>query len=104
MTTTPIRGKAASAGPAQQPFSYPRRREFVEPDWRRLPGYKDVTQAEWESSVWQRKHTVKNLKELKAALGNFLPDDLLASMERDQRERATMSILVPPQMLNTMDE
>ncbi|HEX8438135.1 lysine 2,3-aminomutase [Archangium sp.] len=104
MTTTPIRGKPASAGPAQQPFSYPLRREFVEPDWRRLPGYKDVTQAEWESSVWQRKHTVKNLKELKAVLGHFLADDLLASLERDQRERATMSILVPPQMLNTMDE
>ena len=64
MTTTPIRGKAASAGPAEQPFSYPLRREFVEPDWRRLPGYKAVTQAEWESSVWQRKNTVKNLKEL----------------------------------------
>ena len=104
MTTTPLRGKATSAGPAQQPFSYPLRREFVEPDWTRLPGYKGVTQAEWESALWQRKHTVKNLKELKAALGPLLPDDLLASMERDQRERATMSILVPPQMLNTMDE
>ncbi|AKF82491.1 lysine 2,3-aminomutase [Myxococcus fulvus 124B02] len=102
MTTTPIRGKT-EAGPAQQPFSYPLRREFVEPDWKRIPGYKDVTQAEWESSVWQRKHTVKNLKELKATLGALLPDDLAESLERDQRERATMSILVPPQMLNTMD-
>jgi len=104
MTTMPIRGKPASAGPAQQPFSYPLRREFVEPDWRRFPGYKDVTQAEWESSVWQRKHTVKNFKELQAVLGPLLPADLLASLERDQRERATMSILVPPQMINTMDE
>ncbi|NTX01530.1 lysine 2,3-aminomutase [Myxococcus sp. CA051A] len=102
MQSTPIRGKA-EAGPAQQPFSYPLRREFVEPDWRRIPGYKDVTQAEWESSVWQRKHTVKNLKELRATLGALLPDDLAESLERDQRERATMSILVPPQMLNTMD-
>src|SRR6266436_5210784 len=42
----------------EQPFTYPLKREFVEPDWRRLPGYK----------------------------------------------RATMSILVPPHMLNTMDE
>ncbi|MET0402993.1 MAG: lysine 2,3-aminomutase, partial [Cystobacter sp.] len=104
MTTTPIRGRTAAAGPAQQPFSYPLRREFVEPDWKRLPGYQEVSQAEWESSVWQRKHTVKNLKELQAALGSLLPQDLLESIERDQRERATMSILVPPQMLNTMDE
>jgi lysine 2,3-aminomutase len=36
--------------------------------------------------------------------GALLPDSLLKSIERDQRERATMSILVPPQMLNTMNE
>jgi lysine 2,3-aminomutase len=92
------------AGPAQQPFSYPLKREFVEPDWTRLPGYRGVTAAEWESSVWQRKHTVKNLKELKAVFGDLIPDDLMFSIEKDQRERATMSLLIPPQMLNTMNE
>ncbi|RKG57731.1 lysine 2,3-aminomutase [Corallococcus sp. AB011P] len=102
MSMTSTRGKP-DAGPAQQPFTYPLRQEFVEPDWRRIPGYKDVTAAEWESSVWQRKHTVKNLRELRATLGALLPDDLAASMELDQKERATMSILVPPQMLNTMN-
>jgi lysine 2,3-aminomutase len=104
MQTTPIRGKPAESGPAQQPFTYPLRKEFVEPDWRRIPGYKEVSQAEWESAVWQRKHTVKNLKELKATLGALLPEDLAESIERDQRERATMSLLIPPQMLNTMNE
>jgi len=101
MQTKPMR-TPAEAGPAQQPISYPTRRDFVEPDWRRIPGYKDVTAAEWESSVWQRKHTVKNLRELKNALGDLLPETLAASIERDQKERATMSILLPPQMLNTM--
>jgi lysine 2,3-aminomutase len=98
---TPVKSEA---GPAQQPFSYPLKREFVEPDWTRLPGYRGVTAAEWESSVWQRKHTVKNLKELKAVFGDLIPDDLMFSIEKDQRERATMSLLIPPQMLNTMDE
>ncbi|MBU8896628.1 lysine 2,3-aminomutase [Corallococcus sp. H22C18031201] len=102
MTTTHIRGKA-DAGPAQQPFTYPLRKEFIEPDWRRIPGYKDVTAAEWESAVWQRKHTVKNLKELKATLGALLPEDLAESIDQDQKQRATMSLLVPPQMLNTMN-
>src|SRR5262249_12551273 len=88
---------------SEQPFKYPLERAFVEPDWRRIPAYKDVTVAEWESSVWQRKHTIKNLKELEAALGDKLPRDLRDSIERDQHERATMSILFPPQMLNTMD-
>jgi len=89
---------------AAQPFKYPLEREFREPDWTRLPGYRNVSRADWESALWQRRHTVKNLRELKAALGPLLPDDLLASMDRDQRERATMSLLLPPQMINTMDE
>ena len=88
----------------EQPFTYPLKREFVEPDWRRFPGYKSVSKEEWETALWQRRHTVKNLRELKDALGDLIPDSLLASMERDTKERATMSILVPPHMLNTMDE
>ncbi len=90
--------------PADQPFHYPLTREFVEPDWRRLPGYREVTAAEWESALWQRKHTVKNLKELQHALGGLLPESLLKGIERDQEERATMSLLLPPQMINTMNE
>jgi lysine 2,3-aminomutase len=88
----------------EQPFLYPLEREWVEPDWRRLPGYSGASAAEWESAQWQRAHTIKNLRQLKAALGDLLPDSLLASIERDQAERATMSMLLPPQMLNTMDE
>src|ERR1700687_3447864 len=82
-----------------QPFTYPLKREFVEPDWRRLPGYKNVTQEEWETALWQRRHTVKNLHEFKEVFGALLPDSLLASAERDIKERATMSILIPPHML-----
>jgi len=89
---------------SEQPFTYPLNREFVEPDWRRLPGYKNITKEEWETALWQRRHTVKNLKELKDVFGGLIPDALLASVERDIRERATMSILIPPHMLNTMDE
>jgi lysine 2,3-aminomutase len=87
-----------------QPFQYPPAREFAEPDWTRLPGYRDVTRAEWESAQWQRAHCVKNLAQLKNAFGDHISDALLADVERDQAERATMSILVPPQMVNTMDE
>jgi lysine 2,3-aminomutase len=89
---------------ADQPFRYPVERDFVEPDWRRLPGYRGVTREQWESAQWQRAHTAKNLKQLREALGEYATDAFLADLERDQRERATMSLLVPPQMLNTMDE
>ncbi len=94
----------ARAHAAEQPFEYPLRREFVEPDWTRLPGYRGVSTAEWESAQWQRAHAVKNLKEFREALGEFATDDLLADIQRDQFERATMSMLIPPQMINTMNE
>ena len=91
------------ASAAAQPFRYPLERPFEEPDWTRIPGFRTATRSDWESALWQRKHTLKNLREVKAALGDFLPDDLADSIDRDQRERATMSILVTPQMVNTMD-
>jgi lysine 2,3-aminomutase len=103
-TARPVWKPAGRVHTGEQPFKYPLQREFVEPDWRRLPGYKDVTASEWETALWQRRHTVKNLKEVQAVFGPLLPQTLLESMERDIKERATMSILIPPQMLNTMDE
>jgi len=84
-----------------QPYTY-RRRELAEPDWRRLPGWRDVTREEWESAQWQRAHCVKNVKQLREVYGHLLGEAFYADLERDQAERATMSILVPPQMLNTM--
>ncbi|MGH2528165.1 MAG: KamA family radical SAM protein [Actinomycetota bacterium] len=95
---------AGKAHAAEQPFPYPLKREFVEPDWTRLPGFTDVTVEQWESAQWQRAHTVKNLVEMKRVLGPHLDDELYADIELDQRERSTMSMLIPPQMINTMDE
>jgi len=94
-------GKARAA---EQPFEYPLEREYAEPDWTRLPGYADVSAEEWESAQWQRANTVKNLTQLQKALGNLLDAELKADIARDQKERATMSMLIPPHMLNTMDE
>jgi KamA family protein len=84
-----------------QPYAY-RRRELVEPDWRRLPGWREVTAEEWASAQWQRAHCVKNVTQLRAVYGDLLDDRFYADIERDQAERATMSILLPPQMVNTM--
>ena len=88
---------------AGQPIPYPPAREFVEPDWTRLPAYRGVSRADWENATWQRKHTIKNLRELKDALGSLLPESLAGSIAQDQEERATMSMLLPPHMLNTMN-
>jgi len=104
MQTTASTTTSTPAVPAEaQPFSYPLTRSFVEPDWTRIPGFQGVSTQDWESALWQRRNTVKNLKELKAALGALLPDSLAESIDRDQRERATMSILITPHMINTMN-
>jgi lysine 2,3-aminomutase len=84
-----------------QPYRY-HRTELVEPDWQRFPGWRDVSVADWESVQWQRAHCVKNVRQLRELLGDLVDDRFYADLERDQSERATMSMLVPPQMMNTM--
>src|ERR1700712_5387539 len=84
-----------------QPYPY-RREELVEPDWTRFPGWRDVTTAEWESVQWQRAHCVKSVRQLRLLWGDLVDETFYADLERDQAERATMSMLVPPQMMNTM--
>lgn len=84
-----------------QPYVYARR-QLVEPDWTRLPGWAHVTQADWDSAQWQRVNCVKNITQLRTLMGNLLDDRFYDDLAKDQAERATMSMLVPPQMLNTM--
>jgi lysine 2,3-aminomutase len=92
-------GVAAIAAP--QPYRY-ERRALVEPDWRRLPGWRDVTEEDWRRAQWQRAHCVKTPAQLRAVLGDLVDESFYADLDRDRAERATMSMLLPPQMLNTM--
>jgi lysine 2,3-aminomutase len=85
----------------EQPYEYTAR-ELVEPDWRRLPGFAEVTAEQWRSAQWQRAHCVKNLRQLRGVYGDLLDESFYADVEADQAGRATMSLLLPPQMLNTM--
>ena len=85
----------------EQPYRY-QQRELVEPDWRRFPGWAEVTEQEWADVQWQRAHCVKNIKQLRELMGDLLTERFYADLERDQTERATMSMLIPPQMMNTM--
>jgi len=85
----------------EQPYAY-RRHELVEPDWTRLPGWRHITATDWASVQWQRVNCIKNIKGLRALMGDLLTDGFYADLERDQAERATMSMLVTPQMMNTM--
>jgi len=84
-----------------QPYEY-RRRELVEPDWTRFPGWREVTREQWESAQWQRAHCVKNARQLREVLGDLVGPEFYADLDADQRPLATMSMLVTPHILNTM--
>ena len=85
----------------EQPYVY-QRAELAEPDWRRLPGWADVTDEQWASAQWQRAHCVKSIRQLRQLMGEGLSEHFYTDLERDQQQRATMSMLVTPQMMNTM--
>lgn len=88
-------------GVVGQPYRYERRR-LVEPDWRRYPGWQTVSDAEWRDPQWQRAHSIKNISQLRALVDDLLDERFFVDLVADQEQRATMSMLLPPQMLNTI--
>ncbi|MGW0520294.1 KamA family radical SAM protein [Crossiella sp. NPDC003009] len=86
---------------ARQPYTYVRK-ELVEPDWRRFPGWREVTEAQWRDAQWQRVNCVKNAKQLRKVMGELLTESFYEDLDADQQRMATMSMLIPPQMVNTM--
>ncbi|MCE1228514.1 MAG: lysine 2,3-aminomutase [Firmicutes bacterium] len=85
----------------EQPYAYSFR-ELVEPDWTRFPGWKHVTPSEWHNVQWQRSHCIKSIAQLRELMGNLLTERFYEDLQQDQMQFASMAILVPPQMLNTM--
>lgn len=99
---TAIQESARSAADSfEQPYRY-RRATLAEPDWRRFPGWRDVTPAQWRDAQWQRVHCVRGIKQLRTLMGDLLEERFYEDLVADQRDMATMSMLLPPQMLNTM--
>ncbi len=80
-----------AAASAKQPYPYRYSSEFHEPDWRRIPGYKTVTEEEWTSALWQKRNFIKTVAQLKQVLGNFLSEKLAQDILKDQAERSISS-------------
>ncbi len=99
----PAHGGIGEGGPgsAGAPYVY-RRRELVEPDWRRFPGWRAVTAEQWRSPRWQRAQSIRNPRQLRLLLGGLLDDEIYDDLALDQQKFATMPLLIPPQMLNTV--
>jgi lysine 2,3-aminomutase len=99
LTVTTVAEAVERAG--EQPYEY-QRQELVEPDWRRFPGWRDITEAQWRDAQWQRVNCVKNARQLRQVTGDLLTETFYDDLAADQQQLATMSMLLPPQMLNTM--
>jgi lysine 2,3-aminomutase len=85
----------------RQPYQY-RRFEAVEPEWRRFPGWRGVTDAQWRDLRWQRTNSIKSPHKLREVLGDLVDDSFYEDLVHDQATHATMSMLITPQVLNTM--
>ncbi|MER7206195.1 lysine 2,3-aminomutase [Streptosporangium sp. NPDC000239] len=88
-------------GEASRPYVYTRR-PLVEPDWRRLPGWRGVGDDLWRDAQWQRAHCVKNAAQLRAVVGDLLQESFYADLAADAQRFATMPTLLTPQLLNVM--
>jgi lysine 2,3-aminomutase len=100
--STVLAAHGQQAGEEQpQPYRYVRH-DRAEPDWRRFPGWREVGESDWESVQWQRAHCVKNVRELRDVFGGLLPDYFYEDLVSDQARYATMPLLLPPQMVNTI--
>src|SRR2546421_9812975 len=86
---------------ARQPYRYVRT-ELVEPDWRRLPGWREVTAAQWRDAQWQRAHSVKNPAQLRAVAGDRLSDGFYDGLVALVARYSRWPMVSPPQLLNTM--
>jgi len=93
--------RRCAPGRPRQPYTY-RRGELIEPDWTRFPGWRSVTATEWVSAQWQRAHCVKSVDQLRQVVGAALDDAFYVDLAADQLRNATMPMLIPPQMLNTI--
>lgn len=63
-----------------------------------------MTDTQWLSVSWQLKNAVRDVDGLRRAFGAHLDEQLARAIEADQRAFATMPILLPPHVINTMNE
>jgi hypothetical protein len=55
-----------------------------EPDWRRLPGFRAATEAEWTSARWQRTNSVRSTRTLTPRIDCDVPG--LGKLSVDQSD------------------
>jgi lysine 2,3-aminomutase len=78
-------------------------RNLLEGDfWRRIPAYRDVTEAEFLDHKWQMKQTITRVDKLLGALQGLVAPAFIADAE-DGFGHAPMAVRVSPYLLSLID-
>ncbi|MEY4581792.1 MAG: hypothetical protein RL701_6495 [Pseudomonadota bacterium] len=78
-------------------------RELLEGDfWRRIPGYRDLTQQSFLDHQWQNQNAVTRVDKLAATLGDLLPEPFFRDVQAGLA-RAPMSLRISPYIMALID-
>jgi len=72
------------------------------PFWQRIPGWREVSEAEFLDHHWQSKHTITRPEKLIEALQGLVSSEFVEDV-RVGFERAPMSLRVSPYLLSLID-
>lgn len=78
-------------------------REFrTDPFWQVIPEWQNVSEAEFGNHLWQSKHSIRKIDQVRKALGGRISDALIADMEAGQHI-APMNIRITPYVFSLID-
>ena len=70
--------------------------------WRAIPAWKDVSRDDFGDAHWQSKNAICNLKQVQAALGTRISEELIADIE-GALHIAPMNIRITPYVFSLID-
>jgi lysine 2,3-aminomutase len=70
--------------------------------WRAIPGFAHVSAAEFHTHIFQARHSVTNVQQLRDTLGHLVPDSFFQDLA-DGLRRAPMALRISPYLLSLID-
>ena len=91
-----------SPAPHAAPMNDEHRRLQADDFWRHLPAWRDVSATEFNSHLFQQKHTVTNVRQLRETVGALAPESFYEDLA-DGIRHAPMALRISPYLLGLID-
>lgn len=98
----PLRAETGARRPPVDPSALEHRNLLRGEFWRRIPAYRDVTEAQFLDHKWQAKHSITKPKKLLEALAGVVNEAFVEDVARGFA-RSPMSVRVSPYLLSLID-